>query len=449
MVSLLDYFNMGTMPERLEEDIVATDVYGRPIRRGPSLNWMRGGDVGAETQRVPPAAQPQPDLIDALVSIARRRAAAQPAPEVNTARDALAKGLNAGAAAGTAFSKRQEPSFIEKLLGISPANAKMLNITPEQRRELFPSSEEIAQAASMKMIDDTALAAGPTPNPPGYDSPSGYGSPSQAPAPTPVTPSVDDSGPGFFASIGEILRSPEVQYLLDVMASPAFQDPRGLSAGIVGGAADVRAQRAAQAKIEREARAKAQEQAVDIQKELIKARGTGGELYAKESIQKLIQQTGQGFEMNRLLNNAISILGMKDASGIVPELERSLKAIGNFFGFDTTATAKEDIETIANRIKENMASAGTFGRELSPNDYTVVAKVIKEPGLLQSDETVRKEFRNTMAKVQRGININMNILRAAGVDTAMIFATPEGQYVTGQTGSVLAPGQIVAPYKPQ
>ena len=256
MVSLLDYFNMGTMPSYgSETDIVGTDVYGSPIRRGPSLDWMRGAPV-QDVQYVNPNAVRSPNLVDAAASIARRQAAAQPVPRVNEATEALAKGLNAGAAAGTAFAKNAEPSLIssalaplgisdliEFLLGISPAKGTMLNLTPEEKA-LFTPKEKREQAASQALQDDPSLNPPSTPILPGFDIAS-IAPPVQAP--TPASPSVDDSGPGFFASIGEILRSPQVQYMLDVMSSPAFQDPRGVAAGIVGGAADVRAQRVAAA----------------------------------------------------------------------------------------------------------------------------------------------------------------------------------------------------------
>lgn len=253
MVSLLDYFNMGTMPSYgSETDIVGTDVYGSPIRRGPSLDWMRGAPV-QDVQYVNPGAVRSPNLVDAAASNARSKAAAQPVPRVNEAKEALANGLNAGAAAGTAFAKNAEPSLIssalaplgisdliEFLLGISPAKGAMLNLTPEEKALFKPPQA---------LPDDPSLYPPSTPNPPGYDIAS------IAPtvqAPTPASPSVDDSGPGFFASIGEILRSPQVQYMLDVMSSPAFQDPRGVASGFVGGAADVRARRAAAAEKELE-----------------------------------------------------------------------------------------------------------------------------------------------------------------------------------------------------
>jgi len=56
----------------------------------------------------------------------------------------------------------------------------------------------------------------------------------------------------LLGGLGEALSSPFAQRLLAIMARPEFQDPRGISAGIVGAAAGLKQDEAAAAKVRRE-----------------------------------------------------------------------------------------------------------------------------------------------------------------------------------------------------
>ena len=183
----------------------------------------------------------------------------------------------------------------------------------------------------------------------------------------------------------------------------------GPLAAFTESALDVQAARSA-------AEQKQREMKLELAKEQIKA-GDGSDairkMLAKGETQKLLSTAGNTFQMINASEKIRKILGVKGASGLANAAKTWATQFGNIFGFNLEATSKQKVEDIIGMLEQQMAGSRIFGRDLSRFDYEVLAKVLKSPGIVESDERIRDQYKtliNGLEKTHAQSVKSLNIL---------------------------------------
>ena len=162
-------------------------------------------------------------------------------------------------------------------------------------------------------------------------------------------------------------------------------------------ALDVQAARSA-------AEQKQREMGLELAKERIKA-GDGSDairkMLAKGETQKLLSTAGNTFKMINASEKIRKILGTKGASGLANAAKSWATQFGNIFGFNLEATSRQEVEDIIGTLEQQIAGARIFGRDLSRFDYEVLAKVLKSPGILESDERIRNQYKRLINDLEQ------------------------------------------------
>ncbi len=162
-------------------------------------------------------------------------------------------------------------------------------------------------------------------------------------------------------------------------------------------ALDVQAARSAAAQQQRE-------MGLELAKERIKA-GDGGDairkMLAKGETQKLLSTAGNTFKMINASEKIRKILGTKGASGLANAAKTWATQFGNIFGFNLEATSRQEVEDIIGTLEQQIAGARIFGRDLSRFDYEVLAKVLKSPGIVESDKRIRNQYKRLINDLER------------------------------------------------
>lgn len=217
----------------------------------------------------------------------------------------------------------------------------------------------------------------------------------------------------FGGTVADILSNPFVQGLLERFRDPAFQQPgfagqglETLARGFTAADYNVRAAEAA-------ARAKAQEQAVEIQKELLKAQPKPFR-YAPESVYKsTLKANTLGGALNKIseMKNIVT----QGVGGLAGSVENSMSAIGAAFGL-SGQTPSEKYNQIRAFILSGLSAEEAAGG-LSKADYETLQKKLPESGLFESNDKLLDALDNVAKFLNEKLTPHAYVLGTEGIRT--------------------------------
>ena len=222
----------------------------------------------------------------------------------------------------------------------------------------------------------------------------------------------------------DILSNPFVNELLKRFRDPAFQQPgfagQGLQAfaqGLTAADYNVRSAEAA-------ARARAQEQATELQKELIKAQPKGFR-YSPESVYKsTLKANTLGGVLNKLSEMKNIVSGNKAVGGIAGSFENTLSAIGAAFGV-SGQTPDQQYSQIRSFILSGLSAEEAAGG-LSSADYATLEKKLPEPSLITSNDKLLDAINNASKFIEEKLTPHSYVLKTEGIPTEGILPTGSG-----------------------
>ena len=236
-------------------------------------------------------------------------------------------------------------------------------------------------------------------------------------------------------NISGLLGNIDWRGLLGVLGRPEFLQP-----GLSPAQAFVNAS-FAQRQADAASRAAAQAQQLEydklqagLAKESIKA-GAKYFVFSYASVRKIFNETQMGMSLLKDYNKIRQIIGEQGTSGAIPFLIDNVRAVANVFGFNLESTARQKVEDLIERVKTKFAGSRVFGRELNKQDHEILAKVLKSPSVLSSDDRIRDAYLALIQEAQTQHAFNMRYLEQMGADTT-IFDTPLGRKMTARPGII-------------
>lgn len=458
MVGLLDLFNMST-------EASAYDVAGNPIVYNPGVDRIRGAaTVTPVSQNVlppvaPPAAISSSDVastygseytpntynrlsLDEFLRLTKNLPATESGYEPQF--------LNPVQAAEIERRRQERERILENsrlnqiLLDYATGGKQPYKVTEMEKRR----QDAIAQArANVGAAGQAAIA-----DPYGTDYP-GY-IPEQLPGTVPATVSnvvtpapvnaaeqalkagldggqaaaaqnANRQQESFFGgTIADILSNPFVQGLLERFRDPAFQQPgfagqglETLARGFTAADYNVRAAEAA-------ARAKAQEQAVEIQKELVKAQPegfkfSGGDVYKSGQALSDLALTGRKIaRLQEILASPAAAVG-----GIAGGFDEIISDLGGTVGA-SGQTPQQKYTQIRSLILSTIGTDEAGGGGLSRQDYQLLKNKLPEPSLVTSKQKLSDALKEVSDFIKERQVFHRYVVESTG-QPAENFTTPK------------------------
>lgn len=228
----------------------------------------------------------------------------------------------------------------------------------------------------------------------------------------------------FGGTVADIVSNPFVQGLLERFRDPAFQQPgfagQGLEAlarGFTAADYNVRAAEAA-------ARAKAQEQAVEIQKELIKAQPKGfkfseGDVYKSGKALSDLASTGKKIaRLQEILTSPAAAVG-----GIAGGFDEIISALGGAVGA-SGQTPQQKYTQIRSLILSTIGTDEAGGGGLSREDYQLLKNKLPEPSLVTSKQKLSDALKEVSDFIKERQVFHRYVVESTG-QPAENFTTPK------------------------
>ena len=227
----------------------------------------------------------------------------------------------------------------------------------------------------------------------------------------------------------DILSNPFVNELLKRFRDPAFQQPgfagqglQALAQGLTAADYNVRSAEAA-------ARARAQEQATELQKELIKARPkafefSAGDIYkSAQTLSNLAQTDKKITDIQNMLTSPKTAVG-----GIAGGFDEIISYLGGAVGA-ASQTPQQKYGQIRSLILSTIGTAEAGGGGLSKQDYQLLESKLPTPDLVTSKQQLLDALKEVSDFIKDRQVFHRNIVETTG-RPAEFFTTPKNNSLT-------------------
>jgi hypothetical protein len=146
--------------------------------------------------------------------------------------------------------------------------------------------------------------------------------------------------------------------------------------------------------------------------------------FSSEIIKLYKQNESYGQSLNAIANAKTYINGAY--AGVAGDAKGALVGMARFFGADIEMTKSESIEDVANRVKAQIIGSGMFGRETSSKELKLLDKLVLQISTLKGKDQVLNSFEQLTKTFQGNMQLNTDLLRAAGFQSRSDMARPGG-----------------------
>lgn len=230
-----------------------------------------------------------------------------------------------------------------------------------------------------------------------------------------------DGVSGFFESVGEgvgdVLSSPLVSRILQIVGDPRFQDPRGISRGFTEAAYGIKQDEAKALAKARELQLEYDKIAADLQKEKIKA---GGDKKLTDPVLRVIDRTAaasRGLNAIDAYRKLLSVGG--PTGGVGQKFDAALDRIGGLFNISGGTTAQK-AEALRQVLLIELSEALDRGH-ITRSEIDEAYKFLEKPGTwtTSSNEKLLNQLNLAHNKLTSIQTLGSNTLLASGYDPVL------------------------------
>jgi hypothetical protein len=234
---------------------------------------------------------------------------------------------------------------------------------------------------------------------------------------------------GFMGGVTSLLGNIDVNKLFRIMANPALQQ------GSMGQEANV-GQNLIRRLVEANANVNQQDAlaaqsgednnlaAFKAETARLKEQKTTSPKFSSEIIKLYKQNESYGQSLTAIADAKKYINGAY--AGVAGDAKGALVGMARFFGADIEMTDSESIEDAANRVKAAIIGSGMFGRETSSKELKLLDKLVLQISTLKGKDQVLNSFEQLTKTFQGNMQLNTDLLRAAGFQSRSDMARPGG-----------------------